>query len=339
MNLVSRGVAPRLDDDLLAHLQGKRLMPDVSVLLTGMLVGDSDSAELFAHAQRGTILLSRHIEQTAIDVLRRQAPQHLGSFGDGLVRLSRTTTLTRVESGDTGQLPSWASQLDPEDQHVLADAIAARADILFVQDSAFFTGAVPGLTVQPPSNLFWPLHVLDLGNVQATPEAWTFLGWFIPQWGSAVVRGSSERFYMFEIAHHIACFYEAAEGSFKLRWRTQSGARDTLTLRQDVEPRSFNFVAVAVGPEGVFWFVNGATTGRRARLGPAPGTTFHPFMSAESLHQICGAVHFTVVPRTLAEGLIRKHWQARTVRLTDREIELQNMIGPLLRRRPSLANG
>jgi len=326
------GVTQKLDDDLLAHLDGKRLMPDVSVLLTGILVGDSDSAELFAHARRATILLSKHIEETAINVLRRQAPQHMGSFGDGLVRLAKNTTITRVGNGDLQQLPSWASELDREDQQVLADAVSARADILFVQDSAFFSGSVPGMIVQVPSTLIWPLHVLELGNVQASPEAWTFLGWFIPHWGSAVVRGSSEQFYMFEIARHIACFYDGADSSFKLRWRTQSGARDTLTIQQEVEPRSFNFLAVAVGPAEVFWFVNGATRGRRARLGPAPSpTTFHPFMSAQSQHQISGGVHFRVVPHTLLESLIRKHWQARTVRLTDREIELHELIGPLLR--------
>ena len=55
-------------------------------------------------------------------------------------------------------------------------------------------------------------------------------------------------------------------------------------------------------------------------------------MSAGSLHQVFGVVHFRVVPKTLSEGLIRKHWHARTVRLTDREVELHDMIGPLLRR-------
>ena len=54
-------------------------------------------------------------------------------------------------------------------------------------------------------------------------------------------------------------------------------------------------------------------------------------MSATSEHQISGGVHFRVVPQTLREGLIRKHWRARTVRLSDREVELHNMIGPLLR--------
>ena len=56
-------------------------------------------------------------------------------------------------------------------------------------------------------------------------------------------------------------------------------------------------------------------------------------MSAASEHQISGGVHFRVVPKTLPEGLIRKHWRARTVRLSDREVELHNMIGPLLRTR------
>ena len=336
MALVPGAPAPRFDDDLLASLHGKRLMPDVSVLLTGILVGDSDSAALLAHAKGATVLLSRHIEETAIHVLRRQAPQHLGTFGDGLIRLAATTTLLRVERGDLRSLPAWASQLDPEDQQVLADALTARADMLFVQDSAFFAGSVPGLTVQTPSGLVWPLHVLDAGNVQATPEAWTFLGWFIPHWGSAVVRGSTYQFYMFEIARHIACYYEATESAFKLRWSTESGARNTLTITQEVEPSSFNFLAVAVGPAEVFWFVNGETRGKRVRLGAPPArTTFHPFMSARSEHQIDGGVHFRVVPRTLSEGLIRKHWRARTVRLTDREVELHDMVGPLLRPEPS----
>jgi hypothetical protein len=325
---------PAFDDDLISHLAGKRLMMDVSVLLTGLLVEDSDSAALLAHVRFATVLLPRHIEETAVGVLRAGAPQHLGSFGEGLVRLAGRTTLVRTASGDPHQLPAWASRLDPEDQQVLADAIVGRADILFVQDSAFFGDTIPGLGVQTPSALVWPLHMLELSNVQTTPEAWTFLGLFIPHWGSSGLGGSNAKFYIFEVARHIACYYEAAETAFKLRWSTQSGARDTLTIPQPIEPQSFNFVAVAVSPAEVFWFVNGETRGKRVQLGAAPAnTSFHPFMSAASEYQISGGVHFRVVPRTLSEGLIRKHWRARTVRLSDREPELHAMIGPLLRRR------
>src|SRR2546422_7111838 len=108
MSLWPARTTSNVSGDLLSHLAGKRIMPDVSVLLTGILVEDSDSAELLAHARRATILLSRHIEETAINVLRRRAPQHLGSFGDGLVRLAKATSITRVESGDPHQVPLWA---------------------------------------------------------------------------------------------------------------------------------------------------------------------------------------------------------------------------------------
>jgi hypothetical protein len=322
--------ARQFSEDLASHLTGKRLMPDVSVLLTAVLVEDSDSAALLAHARRATVLLSRHIEEAALNILRGHAPQHLGTFGDGLLRLATTTALTRIESGDPSRLPAWGAALEPEDQQVLADAIAGGADFLFVQDSAFFADTVAGLAVQTLSDLTWPLRMLDPANVQTTPEPWTFLGVFIPHWGSAALGGSNAQFYIFEVAGHIAWVYEANGNAFKLRWGTQSGARDTLTIPQEVDPHRFNFVAVAAGPTEVFWFVNGETRGKRVRIGAAPANaTFHQFMSARSEHQINGGVRFRVVPKTLSEGLIRKHWRARTVRLSDREVELHDMIGPL----------
>lgn len=327
--------ATQFSSDLVSHLTGKRIMLDVSVLLSGLLVDESDSAALLARARGATVLLSEHLEETAVHVLRSRAPHLLGAFGEGRIRLATGTRVERVARGDPLRLPAWAAAaLDWEDQQVLADAVAGRADILFVQDSAFFAGPLSGLGVQTPGALIWPLRMLDPSNVQPTPEAWTFLGLFIPNWASSALAASNMQFYVFEIANHIACYYDAGESAFKLRWRTQSGARDTLTIQQSVEFHSFNFVAVAVGPTELFWFVSGETGGRRVRLGPAPaGTTFHPFVSAASQHQINGGVHFRVVPRSLPEGLIRRHWRARTVRLTDQELELHDMLGPLLRAR------
>jgi hypothetical protein len=329
------GAAKQFSSDLASRLASKRIMLDVSVLLSGLLVDDSDSAALLAHARGATVLLSDHLEETALHVLRSRAPHLLGAFGEGRIRLATGTSVERVARGDPLQLPPWAaSALDWEDQQVLADGVAARADILFVQDSAFFAGPLSGLGVQTPGALIWPLRMLDPSNVQPTPETWTFLGLFIPNWGSSALAGSGMQFYVFEVANHIACYYDAGESAFKLRWRTQSGARDTLTVPQPVEFHRVNFVAVAVGPTELVWFVNGETRGRRVLLGPAPaGTTFHPFMSAASQHQINGGVHFRVVSRILPEGLIRKHWRARTVRLTDQELQLHDMLGPILRPR------
>jgi len=46
MSLWPARTTSNVSGDLLSHLAGKRIMPDVSVLLTGLLVEDSDSAEL-----------------------------------------------------------------------------------------------------------------------------------------------------------------------------------------------------------------------------------------------------------------------------------------------------
>jgi predicted nucleic acid-binding protein len=322
------------DPDVAAYLSGKRIMPDVSVLLTGLIVNDSDSAALFAHAGAATLLLSDHTEETALHILRTRSPKHLGAFGVARVRLATRTTVERIGPGDPATLPSWAtSALDPkDDQQVLADAVAGKADILFVQDAAFFGGPVPGLIIQTPSDPMSPLRMLAPLNRGVHPEVWTVLALFIPNWESKSLAGYDLQFYIFEIADHIACYYDAGEGAFKLKWRTQSGTRDTLTIPIPIDFQSSHFVAVAVGPTDVFWFVDGETRGRRVRLGPAPaGTRFAPGNSAAGQYQINGVIRVAVVPKTLTETVIRKHWRAHTVRLTDREIELHDLVGPLLR--------
>src|SRR5438477_9158972 len=132
MGLITTG---QPDDELASYLTGRRIMPDVSVLLTALVVDDSDSAALFSHARRSKIVLSDHIEDTALHILRTRAPQHLGTYGQGRVRLATEITLERVERGDPAIIPPWAkSSLDWEDQQVLADAIAGKVDVLFTQD-------------------------------------------------------------------------------------------------------------------------------------------------------------------------------------------------------------
>ncbi len=322
------------DPDVAAYLSGKRIMPDVSVLLTGLLVSDSDSAVLLAHARRATVLLSDHTEETALHILRTRASQLLGAFGNARVQLATLTTVERIQSGDPATLPPWAkSSLDPkDDQQVLADAITGKADVLFVQDAAFFGGPVPGLIIQTPSDPMSPIRMLTSVGGSVNPEAWTVLALFIPNWESKSLAGSNMQFYIFEIAGHIACYYEAAEEAFKLRWRTQNGAADTLTIPMRIDFRSSHFVGVSVGPTDIFWFVDGETRGRRERLGPPPlGTRFAPGNSAAGQYQINGGIRVLLAPKTYTETVIRKHWRARTVRLTDREIELHDMVGPLLR--------
>lgn len=318
------------DPDLTAFLSGKRIVPDVSVLLTGLLVPGSDSADLLAIAEESVLVLPADIEEKALNVLRFGAPQLLGAYGDAVLRLSQSMQIERHAGSDaTPRLPDWTAELDGEDLDVLRSAVSANADILFTQDSDFFGGRVDGLEIRVPSSLLWTLRSRTGKNFSIEPEAWTFVGWFIPQWGSDWLRDDPHTFYIFDLQDHIWCYYETADERYRLRWRTSSSS-GTLTIPLPVKSAYPHFVAVAVSPSRVFFFCDGETRGKDTRLGPHPGTRFYNFSSSSGEHQISGSVQFALHAGAMSESLIRKHWKANSVALLDREVELHEMIGPLL---------
>ncbi len=302
-------------------LADRRIMPDVSVLLAGVLDEDSPSAWVLRLASEGTIVLSTHTEETAIRALRSNAPSLLGVFGAGLVRLATICRVERVPSADPPTvLGERGKHLSREDRQVLADALSAKVTLLYTHDSEFFREQIPGLSVIAPGSHAWDPFGDD--GVRGHPTDWTFLGWFVPNWGTDFIRSTAERFFIFEIADHVACYYDASTCGFVLEWRARTPGLKCLRLPQEVHPRLHNFVAVMADKASVSLFANGETRRAQVTIGPVPtAATFHPFMSRESTHQISGACQFRRVDKALTEASVRRHWRARTVQLTDGEIE------------------
>lgn len=328
------------DPDVVAFLREKRIFPDVNVLLLALLADDSHSALLLAHCRSSTVVLSEHVLDTARSVLNRRARHLLATYHDSLLQLLTRFQTEMVESSSPRDLPDAASDLNAEDRQILADALESRADILFSLDGDFLESDVrriPEIEIRGPGDLLWPGPLGD--DVAFSRESWTFMGWFIPEyWSSGMfdrVSGDSV-FFIFEAQQHVACFYEAHRDRYVLEWDTESGARGHLFLRQPVERSSQNFVFVVADADHLMLFVNGETRERQVRLGPLPSRgSFSPFNDAAGTRQINGAVHFRVVPRALPEHRLRRHFRASTLWLTDDEIELQDLLGPLLEYGPA----
>jgi hypothetical protein len=320
-------------DEIAAFLDGKRLFPDVSVLLASALYPDSPSHKVLTLSATSRILVSPHTETTALAVLRAAAPTLVSEFCDYLLATARTGRLERVASGDHQQLGSLPSSFSSEDRQVLADAAASAASILYTHDSKFFSFKTPGPIIISPASHAW--EPLDRTWIRPGQAAWSFLGWFVPQWSTAAVRGTRELFYVFEFAGHSHCFYDAARESFCLQWSTPSPGR--LRLPFNVEAQGFHFVSVVARQSSVMLFANGHTRSSPITLDPLPArTTFHPFMSAASLHQISGGCQFTVTEATPTEAALRRHWQARSICLTDGELRFLDALArnPYLGRVP-----
>jgi hypothetical protein len=305
---------------LAQELAGKRIAPDVSVLLAGVLDADSPSQRTLAAAKHSTIVLSDHVEELAGRVLAHNAPHLTGNFNDGLLRLGVASHIERVAADGPIDLPVWCSALSREDRRVLAGAVCGSADRLFTHDAEFFKGEVPRLVVQSPGTFAW--NPLESANVRSGTDSFTFLGWFYPQWNSEAVAGTDLLFFIFEIAGFMQLFYQASTREYRLRWHTPSGATGGMRLPQIVSIHTFNFVAVTCAKDQVTLFVNGETRRAAVRLGPRPvSTTFHPFMSAKSEHQINGGCQFRIANSAYSEKALRRHLVSRSIELTDGELQ------------------
>lgn len=306
------------------------------MLLIALLVEQSNSALLLAHCRKATLVLSDHIRDTARGVLNRQAAHLLGDYGDRLLQLLGDNRTEDVPSPTPESLPSLASELGAEDCQVLADALSSEADMLISLDSDFLESELRktlGLEFRGPGDLLWPRPLREGNVIDFERESWTFLGWYIPHWSSDLFdrRDRDSVFYIFEIAGHAACYYEAHRNRYVLEWDTASGAAGRLQLTQEVARRSQNFVFVSVAPDHVMLLVNGETRERGVRLGPFPRhTRVHPFNDANGEHQIAGHVQFRGLPRPLSERRLLRHWRASTLWLTDDEVDLAELLGPVL---------
>jgi predicted nucleic acid-binding protein len=308
-----------LRETIVSELSGKRLFLDVSVLLAGLLDPGCASQQLLEVACKGTVVLSGHVEDMARTVVRANAPGKLPEFDDALLRLGAAQTIERIRRCDLAVLDGEALKLSKEDQQVLADAIGGRADILATHDAKLFRAVPSGLQARSPSSITWSPD--EATNVERGGDEMTFIGFFAPQWSSDAVAGSDLQFYYFEVAGFARAFYDARSSEACLEWMLASGGRGRLRMPQRVESSAFHFVAAAFSPESVQFFVDGVTRGRRARIAmPAGATTFHPFMSAQSQHQINGGCHFRVEPRSIREGELRRLWASRSTRLSDGEL-------------------
>lgn len=307
--------------ELAESLAGKRVALDVSVLLAGLLDQDSPSARLLDVMTRASVILSDHVEERARVVLHAAAPHLLPTFNDGLLRLAGSTDLRRVVVADAAALPTWAvSALSDEDARVLAGAVLGDSSWLFTHDRDFFKGPISGMAVSSPSSFVW--DPLEGANVQRGPDSFTFLGWFYPQWGTEIIRGSADLFYFFEIANFVWAYYSARDSAVHVHWHRLAGSKKGLTLPISIDVGSYNFVSVIVRPGRVSLFVNGESRERAVLIGGAPAeTTFHPFMSAKSEHQIFGSCQFRVADSALTARTVRRHWQAHSVRLADGELQ------------------
>ncbi|MBW7933429.1 MAG: hypothetical protein H3C62_07415 [Gemmatimonadaceae bacterium] len=316
----------------LAHLledslANRRVAVDVSVLLAGLLDSDSPSQRLLGLLSNGTTVLSDHVEERARLVLKAAAPHLLPEFNDQLLRLSTKTQLERVSADCAPPLPSWASAgLSAEDARVLAGALAGHADYLFKHDRDFFQSPIDGLSVESPSTFVW--DALDRANVKSGTSVFTFLGMFFPNWSTEAVAGSGEQFFIFEIANHICALYDARSSAYHVKWHRRAGARKGIVLPARVGVASQNFIAVIADEEHVTLFVNGATAGRKVRLGATrERTTFTPFASALQESQINGGCKWRVVDTALSLRTVRRHYDAHALELTDGELRFAEWSG------------
>ena len=300
-------------------------MPDVSVLLAGILKPASPSATVLTVAAEGTVVISEHIQDMASRVLRWQTPAVAGEFGDGLLRLAARQNLERCASSDPAVLGDSGSHLSAEDRQVLADAIGAKVNFLYTHDAAFFRGNFPNLKIIAPATHAW--DPFAPGWISGHPTHWTFVGWFVPNWGSEIVKDSNELFYVFEITQYARCYYESRRSAFRLQWLTDGSWSQGLTLPRTVNIREQCFVAVTVDRTFVLLFVDGETRHATATLAPTPSRAlFHPFMNWESRHQINGGCQFRLADCALTEAALRRHWRARAVCLTDGEIRFNDLV-------------
>lgn len=306
-----------------SQLAGLRVFPDISVLLAGLLDHSSDSGAVLSGTSGGVLLLSDHSEGLARSILRAHAPHLLAVFNDALISLGSRVRIERVGAGEQDMLDSRALSLSDEDKQVLADAQHGRADMLVTHDAAFYPAAPDTIRVRSPATLNW--DPIDGRNVQLGAEGATFIGWFLPNWTSDAVANASQQFYFFEISGYVRAYYENARRSARLEWRTAAGATGSLRIPMSVGWQQYHFIAACIGLDSVSFFVDGLQRGKQVRLGrPPAGATFHPFMSAQSEHQISGGCHFRVEPRLLGERELRRLWQAHSTRLSDGEIRFSD---------------
>ncbi len=287
------------------------------MLLSGILDEKSPSAWILRLADQGTVVLSSHTEAMAIKVLRWNAPSLVSVFGDGLVRLATRCKVERVPSVDSSVIGELGKRLAGEDRQVLADALSAKASVLYTHDSEFFRERIPGLITIAPGAQAWD----PFSESFRADREWTFLGWFVPSWSTEAVKGTTERFFIFELADYVSCYYDAARNAFVLEWWANTPKIKSLTLPQDVKAQSFNFVSVMADASSITLFANGQTRRATVSVGRAPITTFHPFMSAESAHQIFGTCQFRIVDKCFSEATIQRHWKVRALQITDGEIQ------------------
>ena len=268
------------------ELAGKRLFPDVSVLLSGVLEPQSASGDVFASAAKATIVLSAHVEETAVAVLRASAPHLVAEFNDGLLRLGRDVTIERIPKQAPVEARAGAPTLSEEDRQVLSDAVGGRSQILLSHDSRLFRAAPPPLVTRSPSSIAW--SPLDGANVQRGGVDSTFVGLFYPEWSSEAVSGTDERFYFFEISGFVRAYYDAKRGTAIFEWDTQVGSRGSLRMPLSILAGSYHFVAAVLRPSSVLLYADGITREKKVHIGsPANDATFHPFMSVLSQGQVC----------------------------------------------------
>jgi predicted nucleic acid-binding protein len=317
-----RAFREQISEGIRSFLAGRRIALDVSVLLSGVLDEQSPSAWILRLASQSAIVLSKHTEETAIEVLRWNAPSLVGVFGAGLVELGTRCTIDRVPSVDKSSLGTLGRHLSGEDRQILADAISGKASVLYTHDSEFFRERIPGLiTIAPGAQAWDPFSEGLHANT-----VWTFLGWFVPSWSTDAVSGTTERFFIYEIADYVSCSYDAQSSAFVVEWWANTPKIRSLRLPQVVEAQTYNFVSVMADATSITLFANGETRRTTVSIGRAPITTFHPFMSAESTGQIFGTCRFRFVDKCLTEASIQRHWRARTLQLTDGEIQWMDAV-------------
>ncbi len=71
------------------------------------------------------------------------------------------------------------------------------------------------------------------------------MGSYLPSWATAFVRGTQERYCMFELGDVASCYYEAKGGEYVLQWVTSAGKSGSMSVPFEVELYAFNFVGVA----------------------------------------------------------------------------------------------
>jgi len=305
-------------DVVTAELAGKRLFPDVSVLLAGVLDSESASSDVFTCATGATIVLSAHVEETAVAVLRGGAPNLVAEFNDGLLRLSVDRTVERIPRQPDVLPTNETRKLNNEDRQVLADAIGGRADVLLTHDSQLFEAVPQSLRARSPSSVAW--SPLDAANIQRGTDASTFVGFFYPEWSSDAVSGTMDQFFFFEVSDYVRAFYNARKRTAVLEWNTPAGSRGSIRMPLHVEANSYHFVAAVLQTRSILLYIDGVTRERKHHIGePNLSATFHPFMSAQSTGQICGACHFRVEPRALSVRELHRLRASQSTRLSDGE--------------------